>query len=173
MSQSQGLTLGAVVMMMFPAITGLIGVIVGVYAASRNQRKLWIVDNKRAEYRKLLTTLTRTFLGIARLRALGVALGPREQRKVFTLEIEALAVIRDRLFIADEIQDMNLLTRWIEALHDFDHTLDYDAFANQVGLITKDIKQSAKNIFKEKDWMEWLDDSSFCASIKQMEASRK
>jgi hypothetical protein len=165
MGQTQGLTLGAAAITVLVAAIGFIGVLVGAYVASRNERKLWVADNKRSEYRKLLTTLTRTFLSVVRLHASGVALAPREQRKLFNLEIEALAVIRDRLFISEEIEEMNLLRRWTNAMHDYDHSLDYNVFAREFGLITKDIKDRAGEIFKEKDWTEWLEETSFCAEM--------
>ncbi len=108
-------------------------------------------------------------MGVVRLHSVGVAIDPREQRKLFTLEIEALAVIRDRLFISEEIDELNLLCRWIDAMHNYDHSLDYDGFAREFGNITRDIKKKAGEIYKEKDWMEWLDESSFCADMKEMQ----
>jgi hypothetical protein len=40
------------------AVAGpLIGVLIGAYIANRNQRKHWIADNKREEYRELLAAL--------------------------------------------------------------------------------------------------------------------
>ena len=36
----------------------LVGVMLGAWLATRNQRRHWLLDNKRAEYRKLLTTLS-------------------------------------------------------------------------------------------------------------------
>jgi hypothetical protein len=173
MGQEQGLTLGAGAIAVLVAAIGFIGVLVGAYVASRNQRKLWIADNKRSEYRKLLTTLTRTFLSVVRLHSVGVTIEPRERRKLFSLEIEALAVIRDRLFISEEIEEMNLLRRWIDAMHNYDHLLDYDGFASEFGFITRDIKNRAGEIYKEKDWMEWLDESSFCADMKEMQGPRE
>ena len=173
MDQSQGLTLGAASIAILVAAIGFLGVLGGAYVVSRNQRKLWIADNKRSEYRRLLTTLTRTFLSVVRLRAPSVAIMPREQRALFNLEIEALAVIRDRLFIAEEIKEMKLLRRWASAISNYDRSLDYDAFADEFGLMTRDIKKKAAEIFEEKDWMEWLDDSNFFADMKEMQAPKK
>jgi len=42
------------------AVGPLVGVWIGAVLAKRWQREQWIADNKRAEYRKLLTTLTRS-----------------------------------------------------------------------------------------------------------------
>src|ERR1017187_2921708 len=109
MNQQYGLILRTAATVMFPAITGFIGVLVGVYAASRNQRKLWIADNKRSEYRKLLTTLAKTFIGLVRIHAYGVALGARDQRMDVNLRVQANVVLLDRLFIADEIKELNLV----------------------------------------------------------------
>src|SRR6266404_6383389 len=83
---------GSVFRSVWLAVGPLVGVLVGAYIANRNQRKHWIADNKRAEYRKLLSTLASTFTGIIELRAPGVALGPAEQRKILNLEVRAGAV---------------------------------------------------------------------------------
>jgi hypothetical protein len=173
MAQSQDLSLGATAIAILVAAIGFVGVLGGAYVVSRHQRKLWIADNKRSEYRRLLTTLTRTFLNVVRLHAVGVAIQSREQRKLFTLEIESLAVIRDRLFIAQELEEINLLHRWTNAMRNYDRSMDYDEFARQFRLISRDIKREAREIFKEKDWMEWLDNNEFFVEMKEMQAPKK
>jgi hypothetical protein len=68
---------------------------------------------------------------------------------------------------------MNLLRRWIDAMHNYDHSLDYNAFAKEFGLITREIKKRAGEIFNEKDWMEWLDERTFFQEIEEMQALKK
>jgi len=128
----------------------LVGVCIGAYLARRWQRDQWIADNKRSEYRKLLTTPARTFTSLLELRASGVALGPKDQRTLFNLEVRASAVILDRIFIPDEVNGMNLLKRWNQALRDYDKTLNADAFGKAFGLIANDVRKSAAKITKDK-----------------------
>src|ERR1700690_1705665 len=83
-----------------PLVYALAGVLVGAYISNRNQREHWIADNKRSEYRELITALAKSFTSILKLRAFGVALGPEEQRMLSNLETDASSVILDRLLIA-------------------------------------------------------------------------
>src|SRR5216684_3676535 len=39
----------------------LLGVLVGAYIANRNQRKQWIAENKKQEYRELLSVMSKGF----------------------------------------------------------------------------------------------------------------
>jgi len=53
---------GASAGVIWSAVGPLMGVCLGAYIASRNQRKQWLLDNKRQEYRELLTALTNGIL---------------------------------------------------------------------------------------------------------------
>jgi len=122
------------------AIGPLVGVLIGAYLTRRGQRSQWIADSKKLEYRELLTALTKAFEGIVQLEAPGVGLGPQEQRTLFDLRAQSFVVIRDRIFIAKEVKDMNLLSRWNQALRDYENTLDAAAFDKG---ITADLQNSA------------------------------
>lgn len=150
MSHEHWETLTKTVAAIWAPLGPLLGVCIGAYLAKRWQRDQWIADNKRSEYRKLLTTLANTFTSILSLHSTGVALGPKEQRTLSNLEVGASAVILDRLFIADEVNDMNLLKRWNKALRDYDKSRDGDAFGNAFGLIANDVRKSATKIMKAK-----------------------
>jgi hypothetical protein len=43
------------------AVGPLVGVLIGAYLATRNERKHWIRDNERLEFRELLSTMARSF----------------------------------------------------------------------------------------------------------------
>jgi hypothetical protein len=121
----------------------LVGIFIGAHVTQRGQRNQWMADNKKSEYRELLTTLTKTFTGIVQLRAPGVGLGPHEQRTISDFEAQSLVVIRDRIFIAKEVESMNLIARWNQALRDYDNTLDAGAFDKVFRLITADLQKTA------------------------------
>ena len=88
----------------------LVGVLVGAYIANRNQKKHWIADNKRAEYRELLSTVHRNSMKMA-----AICTAPRsnpgltveEQKEYDELNLEVVQVMDDRLFINHEINDRN------------------------------------------------------------------
>ncbi len=106
------------------------------------------MDNKKQEYRELLTTLTRTFGSIVNLNLPMIAHGPEEQRAHAEMEAQALMTIRDRIFVAGELREMKLVEKWIKATRDFDNTRDYDAFAKSFGEITRLITEAANRIIR-------------------------
>jgi hypothetical protein len=110
---------------------------------------------------------------MVKLRAPGVAQGPKEQRRLYDLGARASVVILDRIFVADEVKEMNLLNRWNQALREYDNSLNHDNFAKAYGLISRDIRKAAAGLIKEMDWLEWLDESPFCATMKEMQAPKE
>src|SRR4029077_15758703 len=98
------------------AVGPLMGVALGGWLTMRNQRMLWILDNKRSEYRKLLSTITRDYTTCMNIYAGRTALSGAEQRRREKAHLEALNVIRDRLFIAKEVSEMDIARKWSEAI---------------------------------------------------------
>jgi len=129
-----------------PLIYALVGLLVGAYLTNRNQQKYWVADNKRAEYRELLTALSEAFTTIVRLRGTGVASGAQEQRLLENLELRANIVILDRIFIADDVAKMEILNRWNGALQVYDRTLDKSVFGAAYSEIRHDVALSAAKI---------------------------
>ena len=173
MNPTPGESFASTVSSVWLAVGPLVGVCIGAYLTKRWQRSQWIADHKRGEYRKLLSTLAETFVSITKLRAPGLALGPREQRRLFNLEARAGVVILDRIFIADEVKKMDLLRRWNQALREYDHTLNHLNFAKAHGFISRDLRKEANKLIEEKDWLERLDESTFCGTMREMQASKK
>jgi uncharacterized membrane-anchored protein YhcB (DUF1043 family) len=93
------------------AIGPLIGVLVGAWLTARWQRKRWIQDNKRAEYREVLDALQKYRWHL--LNDLAVAAGPLvaedarsydERRAALTeAEVSLSNCLADRLFIRKKL----------------------------------------------------------------------
>lgn len=133
---------------MWAVVGPLIGVMLGSYLSMRMQRSHWVVDNKKEEYRELLSALTLAFTDIVAFHNPMVAHTPEQQRAYAETERKALIVIRDRLFIANEVKEMDLLKRWNKATRDFDNNGDNTAFAESFGEITRSITSAAMQIIK-------------------------
>jgi hypothetical protein len=127
------------------AVGPLVGILVGSYLTTRAQRTYWVLDNKRSEYRKLLTTLTRSYSTIVNLRSQGIVSG-RDEIKCEQMRIAALNVIRDRIFIAKEVKEMGLLEKWAVATHDFNKSRDYELFATQFAKVADLVRSHAAKI---------------------------
>src|SRR5438132_11908355 len=113
---------------MVTALTGLAGVILGVFLTSiltrRSQRTQWIADNKKEEYRELMSTLARSMTMIMMYKGVGVAIGPQQQREFQDAYNEALRVLSDRIFIAEQIKKDKIYDRWTAAMAELHRTND-------------------------------------------------
>ncbi|SRR5258707_10181705 len=130
------------------AIAGpLIGVLLGAYLTTRTQRKHWILDNKRAEFRKLLTTLTRAYSTIVNIESRPLRSGHQEE-KCEQMRLLALNVIRDRIFIASEVKKAGLLEKWNEAVLSFTQDRDYKLFATRFAGIADLVRSEAAKLIE-------------------------
>jgi hypothetical protein len=51
----------AILAALWAGVGPLVGVLVGAYLTNRIQRRLWLADHKRQEYRELFTVMTNAF----------------------------------------------------------------------------------------------------------------
>lgn len=123
----------------------LVGVLIGAYLGRRWQRSQWVADNKRGEYRKLLSTLTKT-LGM--LITYGAAQGPKEQKSIKNLQSLSIIVIQDRMFIAKEVEEIKLMERWVTAMDGYNRTFDGQTFIKAFDGIKDDLLKSASKILE-------------------------
>jgi hypothetical protein len=102
------------------------GVLIGQRMARNTQRQQWILDNRKTEYRELLTAISESLrLGLSLNPGLGFS--GEEDRKAVEANAMSMRVIRDRIFIADMVESMNLEERWAMAI--MKHRRTYDASA--------------------------------------------
>jgi hypothetical protein len=133
----------------------LAGIVIG-HALTRSwQRKQWVLDNKKQEYRELLTTLTRCHAAITRLTSLVETpmVIPDRNRSVdynslVETHAEALNVIRDRIFIADNVKRMDILNRWLQATKLYQEQQDVTAFRTRFEAISDLIVSSSARELK-------------------------
>ena|SRR5215471_5663413 len=116
---------------LWAAIWSLVAVLIGAYIANRNQRRHWIADNKKQEFRELLSALVEASSSLIALHTPMVAHGPEEQRACERSEKKSVEVIMDRIFIAREVKELDLLRRWTKACRELDKTTDRSAFSDE------------------------------------------
>jgi hypothetical protein len=130
----------------WPVVSVLIGVLVGAYIANRNQKKQWVSDNKKQEYRELMTALAEAFNAVVDETVPSIAYGPEEQRAFATAKTTLVITIGDRIFIAQELKEMKFLGRWNTAVVDFHNTHDENVFTETFVGITADIVKAASRL---------------------------
>jgi len=84
----------------FGIVSAFIGGLINQKMSRNTQHEQWLLDQRKEEWRELLSTLTRSYT----LHLHG--------RRTAETDAEALTVIRDRLYIAVEVQDLRVLERW-------------------------------------------------------------
>lgn len=106
------------------AVGPLIGVLVGAYLTGRRQKRDWLADNKKEEYRELLSAMTKALSINLELYILGVGLDSADQRRRANVTSELMEVTRSRLFIAKQIKQLDAVNRWISLTSEFEKSRD-------------------------------------------------
>jgi hypothetical protein len=107
-------------------LSGIIGLLLGHFPSRSWQLQQWKLENRKAEYRELLSKLSAGFTAALYLLQLQRYCRARESIKA---ENAATSCIRDRIFIVDEIREYDLHARWTGALYRFDHNLRRESAA--------------------------------------------
>jgi hypothetical protein len=109
----------------------LIGLVIGHYLSRSQQRRRWLADERTKEWRELLTTLTTSMTTIIQCRQGGRTV--EMMKNHLRASVAAGEVLSNRLLIAKEVRQRQLLDRWHEAVHSFESDGDAEAFGTKFG----------------------------------------
>jgi hypothetical protein len=126
----------------------IVGIIIGAYISNRNERKHWIADNKKQEYREIITALVDAYRAVLESTAPMVAYGPEEQRKFWQSEQNLLITLNTRIFIADEVSQLKIQERWLEAVGSYRNVHHRRELSDKMNEIKYDLIDSAKDLLK-------------------------
>jgi hypothetical protein len=129
-------------MAIWAAAGPLVGVLIGAYIANRNQRRQWVGNCKKEEYRELISVLTKALSTYLRFHSFGVA-GPEDQRSQADALDRVEETTRDRIFIAPVVKRLGVIKRWHAATTLIEGGGDINAFANSVGILLDEIRDAA------------------------------
>lgn len=132
-----------IILGIWSAIGPLVGVRYGQDLARRNQRTQWILDNHRVEWKELINAIDATFTQYIEYRNTSVK-GPEEHAMVQEAERRFLVTVRDRLFIAEEVEALKVYERFIKAIRTFETRWGVNEFAEEYGAIKKDVLAAAR-----------------------------
>jgi hypothetical protein len=123
----------------------LVGVLIGALLARFWDRRKWINENRKQEYRELLTTLTSACTALID-NAQAVVQTPTEQIFARDEYFKSLRVLQDRIFIANEIGKMNLFDRWGTAMKDLQETKNFRKFEDSFEVMRNEIVKQAMKV---------------------------
>jgi hypothetical protein len=128
-----------------PAWLGvLIGVVTGHYLTRSWQREQWLRDCRKEEFRELLTTLTRSYAVLVPLGARHGVLDAEARRALAEASASALTVLRDRIYVAEDVKRDQILHLWSSAVKKFGHDYDEASFGQAYSDINSLIVFTAK-----------------------------
>jgi hypothetical protein len=92
------------------------GVLIGAWLTRSWQRKQWVLENKKAEYRELISTLSQGFHIITKNLPVGRSgsMSGEEKRESRNAWVAGIQVIQDRIFIDEEMRVEKIQKKWVE-----------------------------------------------------------
>jgi hypothetical protein len=109
--------IGSFIARAWGVIGPLVGVVIGAWLSRSWQRKQWVLDSKKAEYRELLSTLSQSIHSIMSnwefpAEVVKVDEQIKEQRQRHDAYFAGEKVLKDRIFIDKKVHDAGIFQRW-------------------------------------------------------------
>ena len=91
------------------------GIVFGHFLTRSWQRKQWLLDKRTEDYQAVLTALTSAYLAITRVdTASFTSLYTDDMaREVEAIKGDAFRVLHDRIFIAEELRNAEIIKKWL------------------------------------------------------------
>lgn len=112
----------------------LVGVLIGAWLTRSGDREKWERENRKEECRELITA-------ISHAATLQINLGNgTSERQAYEAYLDSIKTIHDRIFIAEAIEQRDILNLWAHSVHDFGKKkIDAATFSDRVEKIRKTI----------------------------------
>jgi hypothetical protein len=94
------------------AVGPLVGLLVGHFLTRSWQKKQWLLDNEKQEYRELLDALSGAYLSLAKTELVRGTDRVRSTPETSEAEDAAYRLLNDRIFIASKLKEENVFEQW-------------------------------------------------------------
>ena len=125
------------------AIGPLAGVLVGAYLTGRRQKRDWLADNKKEEYRELLSAMSKAINVFIQVYVAEEGRNAADRGRIRAAKSELLEVTQSRLFIVKTMKEVDVTNRWLNIASAFEKTRDSNTFASDNGSLLNDIRAAA------------------------------
>ena len=92
------------------------GSVVGHLLSRSTQREQWERDCRKEEFRELLRALSDHFTILREFERLTYHQTPEEREKLTDAEANFFRIVHSRIYIADDVDQLNIKNRWIDAV---------------------------------------------------------
>jgi hypothetical protein len=131
------------ILTVWAALGPLVGVGYGQELARRNQKAQWVADSRKKEFRELLNVLDGVFAFYVRENVVKKE-EKASQKEYLDLNHKAMWCIRDRLFIADDMERLNVLERWRGMMNGFLAGGEFGIFSTGYNKLREEIMKVAR-----------------------------
>jgi hypothetical protein len=116
------------------SLTGGCFAIAGVYLTQsmvrKQQRQQWLLQRKQEECRELLTALSGAYVEVLRQKEMQPLSGEDEQ-EIEQAKMYSLRIIRDRMYIAPNLDLNEVSVSWETAMDKYESTFDTTEFKHE------------------------------------------
>jgi hypothetical protein len=102
------------------AVVGpLAGVGIGAYLTGRRQKREWLKENKKEEYRELVAAITRCLSAYVQIYGVQTVRSGEDERTIMAADANFAEVVRSRLFIRNAVRHLKIAQRFMDVKADF------------------------------------------------------
>jgi hypothetical protein len=141
-------------LVLWGVIAPLVGIIVGHFLTRSWQREQWFMDRRWQEYQELLSAVSAAYMAIIRLDIADKALSRTAAlvHEVEAIKIESFRVLRDRIFIAEELTFADILVKWDTAVTNYEMNKEERRFAERFTELNEHLTRMALSPPKRLGW---------------------
>lgn len=121
-------------------------VFIGAWLTGARERRHWLNDCRKEEYKELLNALMKATIAILQDENMAFEsyMRPEKAHDAEDCYLKAIEVIGDRIFIADDLKKMKIRERWIGAMKALRAIKNTQQFSDTVEAIHNDLVEAAK-----------------------------
>lgn len=149
---SYGWTLALV---LWGVVAPLVGILVGHYLSRSSQREQWYRDKRYEDYQAVLSATVAAYMAIVRvdMASLTSLFTPEMLQEVEVIKADSFRVLRDRIFIAEELEFGGILAEWDTTVTNYArHAIDERIFAGRFSDLNEKLVRMALNPPKRYGW---------------------
>jgi hypothetical protein len=131
---------------LWTAVGPLLGVLVGAFLARSWDKKKWMNDNRKEEFRELITALMNAAAALImqQIHANEQTIEMDEEENAQAMHLEAIKVMKTRIFIANDVKAMHIYERWTGAIKEMRKTKAVGGLEDTFETLTNELVERAK-----------------------------